>query len=384
VALAVMAFVAVACGSGDDSTQASVDDSTTASTAVAGAVTAPPCPGGEFPALGAVDLEAGVVAWSSCSPVEAYRTIVGASDAVVLVEMSGPSGHSTIAFDAAEGSELWRWSTREAPNPPGPVAGQGTVVLAADDGGSAALVGVDAQTGEERWRLDSDETVLGHSDEVAVLGPPPAGFVSRSGIRGIDRATGTELWETDLALEDLSGVGVARGPAAVLDDVIALPTGTSVTAVEISTGEELWTAPQLDHPAAADGVVVGARGSLAAIDAESGAELWTAPGRSSYGDLLALGDGAAIVLGMGGEIVAYELQSGAERWQVPRSSGAEPQLVNGTVVVMLWEGQLVGLSTTDGSTIWSATEPFRSPLMNSVGSNATSVFVAINSLPWSD
>jgi outer membrane protein assembly factor BamB len=156
------------------------------------------------------------------------------------------------------------------------------------------------------------------------------------------------------------------------------------------TGAMLWEAPELDHLAAAGGTIVGRRVEIEAIDAASGQELWSAPGRPSYGGFLAVGDGVIAVLDLVGPdsgapgLVAYELSSGIERWRATPTPAAEPQMIDGTSLVLLWEGELAVLSTTDGATVWSATEPFGSPLMNSVGSNGDSVFVAINSLPWAD
>ena len=92
-----------------------------------------------------------------------------------------------------------------------------------------------------------------------------------------------------------------------------------------------------------------------------------------------------VILSPGGlGLVAYELSSGDQRWRAAQTAYIEPQLISGTSLVGLWEGEIAVASTTDGATIWSATEPFRSPLMNSVGSNGETVFVAINSLPWRD
>jgi outer membrane protein assembly factor BamB len=213
-------------------------------------------------------------------------------------------------------------------------------------------------TGEEHWRVESREAPLANSPTVAVVWNV-AGSGAPSGFRGIDRVTGDELWVSDTLLLDQSGNQVARAPAAVLDEVLAVPTGATVTVIDMRTGAMLWQAPQIDDPVAADGTVVGTRGTngppslitVTALDAASGQELWTAPGVPSYGDLLAVGDGVIVVMDAGG---------------------------------MLWEGELSVLSTTDGAKLWSATQPFGSPLMNSVGSNGASVFVAINSLPWAD
>jgi outer membrane protein assembly factor BamB len=131
--------------------------------------------------------------------------------------------------------------------------------------------------------------------------------------------------------------------------------------------------------------VNGPAPSVTALDIASGNPLWTAPGRPSYGGILAVGDGAIVVLDPDGTgLVAYELASGNERWRVAQAVHVEPQLISGTSLVGLWEGEVAVMSTTNGATTWSATQPFRSPLMNSAGSNGDVVIVAINSLPWSD
>ncbi len=351
----------------------------------------PACPNAEYPAVGALRITDGAVAWFVCSPDEAFRTVIGASDDIVLIEELVPVDQSgtanpddrwrTIAFDAADGSERWSRSTADTPTPAGPFDGQGIVVLADQDAG--ALVGVDVVTGEEQWRVESSEAPLANSPTVAVVWEVASpGTTSR--FRGIDRVTGNELWVSETLLSDQSGVFVPRSPAAVLDEVVVVPTGATVTAIDMRTGAMLWQGPQASHLVAADGTIVGIRGTtVTAIDAASGQELWAAPGRESYGGLLAVGDGVVVVLeATSPGIVAYELASGNERWRATRIP--DPQLISGTSLVALWEGGLAVMSTTDGATIWSATEPFGSPLMNSVGSNGDSVFVAINSRPWTD
>jgi outer membrane protein assembly factor BamB len=98
-----------------------------------------------------------------------------------------------------------------------------------------------------------------------------------------------------------------------------------------------------------------------------------------------VGDGAVIALNpSGSEVVAYEVTSGAERWRANPVARVQPQLISGTTLIGLWEGEVAAFSTSDGTILWSATQPFGSPFMNSVGSDNDLVFVAINSLPWGD
>jgi outer membrane protein assembly factor BamB len=294
------------------------------------------------------------------------------------------------AFSPADGSELWRREAANASVTPGPFDGQGIVFLATDDHGTPMLIGLDVATGVEQWRLPSSEAPLAHSITVAVVSDAIQAGDSTQ-FRGIDRVTGDEVWMSDIPLSDQSGVMVARSPAAVLGEVLVVLPGATISAIDMETGAMLWQAPHLAHLAAAEGVIVGIEGSngpapsITALVITSGKRLWTAPGRPSYGGFLAVGDGAIVVFDPDGTgLVAYELASGNERWRVVQAVHVEPQMISGTSLVGLWEGEIAVVSTIDGATVWSTTQPFRSSLMNSVGSNGDAIVVAINSLPWGD
>ena len=348
------------------------------------------CADGEYPAVGAVDLANGEVSWVVCSSAEVWRSLVGATDKVVVVSEAGDYPEAqTVGFSAADGTELWRRPTTAGMGdiPRGPVAGAGVVVRVDETG--TGLVGLDVLTGDEVWSKDVAAQPLGQGETVTVVADTEPVDGQPSGIRGLDRATGAEVWSSDIWFGDSSGTGVARGPAAVWDDKIAVPTSDTLTAVDMATGATLWTAPQTDHPEAVDGVVVGstpASGptrSIRALDAANGDVLWEAPGQSSYGDLLAVGDGI-VAVSDGSEIVAYELRTGAERWRRAAEGPAQPQLIAGTTLISLWEATLSAISTSDGSTLWTATQPLGSPLMNNVSALETTLYIAVNSRQWGD
>jgi outer membrane protein assembly factor BamB len=191
----------------------------------------------------------------------------------------------------------------------------------------------------------------------------------------------------------------------VVHEILVVPTGTTITAIDMRTGAMLWQAQQLGHLAAADGTIVGQRGTgkpgdwtmVTALDAASGQERWTV-GQTlpQSGDLVA-GDGVIVFMDQINTqnssepvLIAYELSSGAKRWHVPlpRDRYLAPQRISGTLLVQQGDRELAILSTTDGATIWSAKEPFKSPKgiqpqMISFGSNGAAVFVASNSVPAS-
>lgn len=380
-------------------------------------------------AVGAVELRDGRPIWRTCSAVAAYRSVLGTTPDTVYVESTVGDGALTVtALDARSGAVRWSRQTVRTTwgEPAGPIAGAGIVVLtmAGEPGTAAAgpdpfgptvIVGVDARTGEERWRLAPDDRMVAVTTSVPAVGPPilgpPAGagaliantpttavLASYGGALGVDRATGAVRWTLGLVVQDDAGTRVARSPAAVAGETVLLPTmdrtDASVAAIDADRGIELWrTATRLDHPAAADGVAVGsdsrssgsASDEAVAVSMTDGSRRWTRPGLPSYGDLWALGDGVAVLRTFDG-VVAYDLATGEPRWQ--RAGGrdlpGEPQLVAGGVAVLLWEGELGTLSVTTGETVWAAHEPFGSSLMNGVGTDGTTLYVAVNTRGWGD
>ena len=385
VAASMLPFAA--CGG--DTTSESAPGSTMPGSSPDRGVT---CADGEDPAVGAIDLANGEVVWVACSSAEVWRSLVGATDEVVVVSEAGDYPEAqTVGVSTADGAELWRRPTTAGMGeiPRGPVAGADIVVRVSDAG--TGLVGFDVLTGDEVWREDVAVQLLGQGETVIVVADTEPVNGQLPGIRGLDRATGAEVWSSDIWFGDSSGTGVARGPAAVWDDTIAVPTNETLTAVDMATGATLWTAAQTDHPEAADGVVVGATPgsgpdrSIRALDAATGEVLWEAPGQFSYGDLLAVGDGIVAVLNNDGtEIVAYELRTGDERWRLPNEYHTQPQLIAGTTLISLWEATLAATSTNDGSTLWTATQPLGSPLMNNVSALESTLYIAVNSRQWGD
>jgi outer membrane protein assembly factor BamB len=251
-------------------------------------------------------------------------------------------------------------------------------------------------TGTTVWEANGEMVPIANTDTVAVVSDRPQAVTynpqDAGGLRGLDRATGAELWSTPgTDLNDTSGVGVARGAAAVDAETVIFPS-PALVAIDAPTGNLFWRAPTLGHPSAAEGWVVGVSGGgltsplpkgVSSLDGATGETLWTQPGQPSYGELWAIGDGGVYVLDAMRNTIAYDLDDGSVRWTTAQRLG-EPQLVINDGVVVLWEDSLAMLSTHDGSVRWALDTPIDSTLMNSAGANSTDVVIAVNSLPWGD
>lgn len=473
----LLLLVAAACGSNDSAQPAATDlpssskapattepATTEPATTVPATTATPPsvgssnepssgplCNGDLVPALAALDPATGEFQWTYCSADLAWREVRGATEGIVYIDstMPDPSASASawgqltavVAVDARSGEELWQVPVVRQPFgwPLGPFAGSGVVVVAVDDDNGEAIVGLDAKSGDTIWRVaqadlgdataskgtpDPVVAPLANTDEIAVLAVP-------SGLVGLDRVSGTQLWSSEVSLLDESGVGAARGAAAVDGSTVMIPaasevitgvvtdggvivsgpnvpSGETVTipvgpstliAVDGSTGATLWKGPRLDHPAAADRYVVGyvhagmgsygPNSEVVVVDATTGEQLWSKPGSESYGDLWAIGDGAVYVNAINDnsppDVVAYDLESGDERWRrTTESMPKDPQQVVDDGVVLLWN-DLAVLSTTDGTTRWTipASVSPETP-MSSVGHNSASIFVSFNGRQWTD
>jgi outer membrane protein assembly factor BamB len=318
-----------------------------------------------------------------------YRSVVGATDAVVVVMEADQGAGEVFALDPDDGTELWRWEAPSVRRPPGSLTGSGVVVLLTGDREHAELVGVDALTGAERWRVAEPLEVLGSSEQVVAV-ERMSDVMGSEPIRGLDRATGIELWVSDVRQLDTSGVYGALESTAVWQDTLVVQTDRTATAVGLGTGTVRWSSTDVGTPIGADVAVIGAGpidgpdATITATDPTTGEGIWTAPGRLAYGGYAAIGDGVVVVTDRdtGAGLVAYEQESGVERW---RSDGhLQAHTVVGGTVVSLWEAGLDARATGDGTLLWQVSEPFGSPFMNNLAANTSTVFVAINSLPWND
>jgi hypothetical protein len=279
---------------------------------------------------------------------------------------------------------------------PGPIAGGGVVTLLVPGSTESEpmLSALEAKSGQQKWSTPAGvyAGILANTDKLVVVS-------SHDGVRGLDRLSGDVRWTSPVHLVDSSHVGVGRAPGALTGNTLVIPADTVDVALDVSTGRQLWQVPELDHPTAAGNYVVGyvgqgAAGSATVVvrDAVTGAQLWSKSGSPSYGDLWAMDEKALYVLFSAQEgaqegVNAYDLATGQQLWSRLYSGGlpvTQPQLSTGTSVVLLWESQLTVLSAADGSTQWQADSPLATKNMSSVSANTTMLFVAVNSLGWSD
>lgn len=241
-------------------------------------------------------------------------------DAAQTGQMPGP---------APSGEPVHRWSV---PGLDGwlyaPVV-LGTIVLAVAERPETAIVALDLETGEERWRFERG----GRNPHITAIsaGDGLAYFSAHGGEEGDQPVllalavdTGEERWRVALQVEDpMPGMEESWLSPVAGDGVVyvAASTGLAV-ALEAATGQELWRADieaaKPEPPALADGLLafLGGEGVIV-LDAETGDIAWS---RTILASNVALADGVLYV-NNSGNLRALDAATGDDRWHFSGSNG---------------------------------------------------------------
>ncbi|GGM67558.1 outer membrane protein assembly factor BamB [Halarchaeum rubridurum] len=167
------------------------------------------------------------------------------------------------AFDAADGTERWRYDTA-AETKGTPAVADGTVYVAARDG----LHAVDAASGERVFRQSAVADPW--STPVAAHGAVYAfGGDGNDSLVAVDAASGDVRWRTALS-------GMGNAPPVADASRLYVGTESGVAALDPADGSVAARLGGSGTPAALAGNVVYAadRGTLRALDRDGGGELW--------------------------------------------------------------------------------------------------------------
>jgi outer membrane protein assembly factor BamB len=154
------------------------------------------------------------------------------------VVYAGSLDGALYAIDAASGAQRWRMETGEIGSVAAPVVADGIVSAGAQDG---LLFAVEAASGAERWRYDTGGFVIGNpaTAEGRVF------VATNHALVGLDAVTGQEVWRVEDAEPGLSvpPPAIAGGVVYVFAgevDAIADTQSGVVIAVEAASGSERW------------------------------------------------------------------------------------------------------------------------------------------------
>jgi outer membrane protein assembly factor BamB len=262
---------------------------------------------GDGAALVAVSLAEGNEAWRSELDDPVAGGLIAAGGRILV----GTRGGEVLAFDAGTGEATW-----SAPVPgrieTAPAVAGGLVLVVAENlsNGRATVLGLEAEDGDEAWRLAPETASVGASSvssdgEVAYVG------LGDARVHALDVATGAERWS-----ERLRSFFPSRSAPVVTEDALLVGDAPGhVFALDRSTGEERWVfrLPGIllrASPVVAGGyaVIGDETGQVSALDVASGLLAWkaTLPG-GAVGPPAPAGDRMYLTSrGEGGVVAAFE------------------------------------------------------------------------------
>jgi outer membrane protein assembly factor BamB len=183
--------------------------------------------------------------------------------------------------------------------------------------------------------------------------------------------TGRRAWDTELDVETVTGVGGG------MDLVFVGSKKGLLFALDAETGEQRWqtqlSSEILAPPSAASGIVVArtSDGRVSGVATDTGAVQWSyqraVPLLSLRGAGAPVITDEAVIAGYdNGKLVALSVQDGKVLWEksvaVPRGRtelerlvdiDADPLVINDTIYVVSYQGNLSGVDLYSGQILWS-------------------------------
>ena len=186
-----------------------------------------------------------------------------------------------------------------------------------------------------------------------------------------------QVWATKLGGDELS-IGARQHPVVLDGRVYAAGSGSTVRALDLQTGQPVWTwtgekgAQFAGGPGVGDGIVaVGSvDGEVVALDAATGDEKWKAKVLNEVIAAPAIGGGMVFVRSNDGRVTAFDAANGEKRWDwrsdmpaLTVRGNADLTLGPGFVFVGTDNGRIVALSDNDGSELDRMNDVDGAPLL---------------------
>lgn len=255
-----------------------------------------------------------------------------------------------------------------------PIVADGRVYVAFGDfvaDGGGGVIALDASNGQELWRATPGRVrnSAAYADGHVVVG------TADGVLHAFDAIAGTPEWFVDLG-EGINATQSSLWAAPTIrDGVVYAGVQRNVAAVDLATGEVLWSADpdpggvwlgSFGAVAVTDDLVVGTFNRTAGLIAWSradGEERWRVNDATTKAVHAApLIDGTRVIIGgAASDVSAYELTTGERLWHTKVSDaddwdyaiGGNLALADGIVLVGTQWGAFHGLSAASGDEIWS-------------------------------
>jgi outer membrane protein assembly factor BamB len=302
----------------------------------------------------------------------AWRTRAPGTDGrlsmpVLTPDLAVAVGRSAVVgLDPTDGTVQWQVPRNAGLATPPVLAGAAgdelVVYVEGDSSTTSALVGLDLQTHERRWRFALDSQAPWSP---AVVGDGVVVGTLKGTLTLVALADGTVRWKAT-ADGAITSVAASSEQVFAVSEDAGSGTGT-LSAFDAATGRRQWTKSyrlaSLISSAAVTGTTVVAafgNGLVRAFDAATGADRWSEPIRSrcSPRSGLAVADGAVYVADVQGGVYRFDASTGTPAWDYQFAAfnrWSSPLVAGGALYLGLEDGHdglLVALRRSDGHLVW--------------------------------
>lgn len=266
--------------------------------------------------------------WGSSDVAEPKDIVVTGNSVYYTARVSVGTGRLG-SLDVTTGSQVWAQDFDISPLHI--IEATGDTVFAgrksAEEPGRAPILGLDAETGNERWR-----TVTGM--ESGTTSSPGLLVVYSdviNNVTALDTATGEVQWEDSPGFDSTAKL-------FTVGETLCVAVGFSVIGYSLPDGELIWNqslarewwfvdrAPP-DSPHSSDIYVADGDGELRAIDTTTGDERWRIDDTKGEYTAMAVGSDSLVVYYSDGMLANYDLDDGSQRWESTITADHEDQYV---------------------------------------------------------
>lgn len=243
----------------------------------------------------ALQRDTGEIRWRAAADAEVEISVCPEANLLVLDD---PDTEKVLAFDSRTGERRWEFGADGEPTVVGPLAG-GVLLVSAY---GAGVVGLDADTGEARWRLEG-----GGSFEAPAVVMGDRAYVTDGQAYALDPATGDVLWSREPADEEdrvyaIYAVGETllaetwRGRLLSLDPLSgSLRWEASLGQVQGVTGDSRNLYFRLNRQQRSGPESVEEHWSVLAVERTTGEPQWELYARRQVPEITTVGDDRLVV-----------------------------------------------------------------------------------------